>query len=103
MLSATDKLHKLYSSTSPPIVWARSVGVEVINELDTLKTAIMMNAGARTPTQSNRRPDASLWNMAAEGVEFASGVGSTLKVIGNAVGSLASAKLNEVVSTYARR
>ena len=34
MMSAVDKLHKLYSSTAAPIVWARSTGVEVLNELE---------------------------------------------------------------------
>ncbi len=36
MMSAVDKLHKLYASTAPPVVWARSTGVEVLNELDRL-------------------------------------------------------------------
>ena len=44
MLSAVDKLHKLYTATAEPVVWARSVGLEVINELDTVKTALMMSA-----------------------------------------------------------
>ena len=46
MLSAVDKLHKLYSTTAEPVVWARSVGLEVLNELDTLKAALMVSAGS---------------------------------------------------------
>ncbi len=46
-MSACDKLHKLYSFTAEPIVWARSVGVEVLNELDSVKAALMLNAGSR--------------------------------------------------------
>jgi ubiquinone biosynthesis monooxygenase Coq6 len=103
MLSATDKLHKLYSSTLPPVVWARSVGVEVLNELDTVKAAIMMNAGSHVSKHGAERPDASMWNVAAGGFEFASGVSSTAKTIGSALGSVASSKLNEVLNTYTRR
>ena len=103
MLSATDKLHKLYSSTLPPVVWARSVGVEVLNELDTVKAAVMMNAGAHVSQTGSERPDASMWNMAASSFEFASGVNSAAKTIGGAHGSLVSSKLNEVLSTYSRR
>lgn len=46
-MSATDKLHKLYSTDMLPVVWARSVGVEVLNELDSVKAGIMMTAGAQ--------------------------------------------------------
>ena len=52
ILSACDKLHKLYSSTSQPVVWARSVGLEVLNEFDTVKAAIMLNAGSRSTRTS---------------------------------------------------
>jgi ubiquinone biosynthesis monooxygenase Coq6 len=45
MMSAVDKLHKLYARTEPPVVWARSTGVEVLNELDTLKAGIIRAAG----------------------------------------------------------
>ena len=34
-MSTVDKLRKLCSSIVPPVVWARSTGVEVLNELDT--------------------------------------------------------------------
>jgi ubiquinone biosynthesis monooxygenase Coq6 len=45
VMSAVDKLHKIYSSNLDPIVWARSVGLEVLNELDSVKAALMMDAG----------------------------------------------------------
>lgn len=61
-MSAVDKLHKLYSSTCEPIVWARSVGLEVLNELDTVKAALMMDAGGGRSTGSG-------WNLLAWGVE----------------------------------
>ena len=49
-MATCDKLHKLYASTAEPIVWARSVGVEVLNELDAVKAAVMLNAGSN-PTR----------------------------------------------------
>ncbi|KAF8647752.1 hypothetical protein AX16_006587 [Volvariella volvacea WC 439] len=73
MMSAIDKLHKIYTTTAEPIVWARSVGVEVLNELDTIKAAVMLSAGAQPSTgqQQSSRPDAGLWQLAAKGVEGA--------------------------------
>jgi len=53
VMAALDKLHKLYSSTSEPVVWARSVGLEVLNELDSIKAAIMMTAGAKSQVHSD--------------------------------------------------
>lgn len=47
MLSATDKLHKLFAREEGPIVWARSTGMEVINEWSGLKNLFMAQAGAK--------------------------------------------------------
>ncbi|KAJ7890625.1 ubiquinone biosynthesis hydrox [Mycena olivaceomarginata] len=44
IMSVMDKLHKLYSTSFEPVVWARSVGLEVVNEFDSLKAALMMEA-----------------------------------------------------------
>lgn len=80
LMSAVDKLHKLYSSTLEPIVWARSVGLEVLNEFDTVKAAIMMDAGAST-----RRDKGSVspgWNLAAKGVESLAVGAHTVRVVG---------------------
>ena len=101
MLSATDKLHKLYTTTLPPVVWARSVGVEALNELDTVKAAIMMNAGAHV--SKHNRPDAGLWNAAAGGLELVNNVSNVVKTVGGALGAVAASKLSDVVNTYVRR
>lgn len=45
-MSTVDKLHKLYGLDAGPIVWARSVGVEVLQELPALKSAMMGGAGS---------------------------------------------------------
>ncbi|KAG8842711.1 putative ubiquinone biosynthesis monooxygenase [Tulasnella sp. 330] len=95
LISATDKLHKLYSSTWSPLVWARSVGLEVINELDTVKTALMMNAGSKTKTfggggsafNSGSNP---LWGAAASAAEFASHVADSTKTVAQTTSDLGS-------------
>ncbi|THH28834.1 hypothetical protein EUX98_g5352 [Antrodiella citrinella] len=66
MLAAVDKLHKLYSTTADPVVWARSVGLEVLNELDTLKAAFMVSAGSH---QVKSTPGQLGVGIAAQGLE----------------------------------
>jgi ubiquinone biosynthesis monooxygenase Coq6 len=46
MLSGVDKLSKLYGTRMGPMVWARSVGLEVVNEWTSVKEAFMGVAGA---------------------------------------------------------
>lgn len=46
MLSGVDKLSKLYGTRLDPVVWLRSTGLEVVNELGGLKEAFMGVAGA---------------------------------------------------------
>ncbi|KAH9938159.1 uncharacterized protein B0H18DRAFT_949595 [Fomitopsis serialis] len=97
MLSAVDKLHKLYSSTAEPVVWARSVGLEVLNELDTIKIAFMMSAGSTCRTD----PASIGWNVAASGLETvargvsgAKNVGvSGAKNVGETIAGLANASV----------
>ncbi|ORZ02753.1 hypothetical protein BCR43DRAFT_449767 [Syncephalastrum racemosum] len=44
MLSACDKLHKLYSTDFAPITWVRSLGLSAVNQLDFVKAEIMKYA-----------------------------------------------------------
>ncbi|KAH0836354.1 hypothetical protein J3R83DRAFT_7907 [Lanmaoa asiatica] len=84
VMSAADKLHKLYSSTLEPIVWARSVGLEVVNELDSVKAALMMvtGGGGGRSTVSGWE-----WNLLARGVEgLATGL-STARMLRERIGS----------------
>ncbi|KAG6886200.1 hypothetical protein C0993_010762 [Termitomyces sp. T159_Od127] len=90
LMSAIDKLHKLYTTTFEPVVWARSVGLEVLNELDSVKAALMMVAGAR-----KHRTDrtAAGWEVAAKGVEtFAAGI-NVAKSLSEGAGSVLSRRL----------
>lgn len=63
-MATVDKLNKLYSLEASPIVWARSVGVEVLNEIPVLKNAMMDTAGGNShPTSSGP------WSMIADAYE----------------------------------
>ena len=83
-----DKLHKLYSSTSEPVVWARSVGLEVLNEFDTVKAAIMMSAGAKKGVAGPG------WSFVAKGVEGLGGGLEVAKVVGRGVAGMINAGLS---------
>ncbi|KAI9509757.1 ubiquinone biosynthesis hydrox [Russula earlei] len=88
IMSAVDKLHKLYATTAPPVVWARSTGVEVLNELDALKAGIISAAGGQSRAVGG---ESFPWSTVANGLEalvsgarVAGAVGSGLKsVAGN--------------------
>lgn len=41
MLGVVDKLQKLYSASSGPVVWGRSIGLDLVNKLGPLKGALM--------------------------------------------------------------
>jgi ubiquinone biosynthesis monooxygenase Coq6 len=82
-MAALDKLHKLYSTSFGPVVWARSVGLEVLNEFDSIKAAIMMNAGGSK--RSGIGPGVPSWSrLAVSGVE---GLGM-LRQVGGAVSGM---------------
>jgi len=90
ILSAVDTLHKLYSATAPPIVWARSVGLEVVNELDTLKSAFMMSAGATSTFSSG--------SLASEGYDVAMKAFDTTQTILRTFGGAASSAFTNLLS-----
>ena len=85
MLSVCDKLHKVYGTQAAPVVWARTVGVEVLNEMDTLKAALVRAAGSE---RQGRDEESRLgWEVAAKGVqEFAKGV-EGVRMMGGMVGA----------------
>ncbi|KAL4252066.1 Ubiquinone biosynthesis monooxygenase COQ6, mitochondrial [Abortiporus biennis] len=100
LLAAVDKLHKLYSFTAEPVVWARSVGVEVLNELDTVKTAMMMQAGSH---RNMPRPGRVGIDVATNGLEmFASGL-NTARSIGEGAVGILGAVVKQLVNPTVRR
>lgn len=107
LLSATDKLHKLYASTLGPVVWARSVGLEVVNELDSVKAAFMMSAGANASSSfrgtDSQAGDGVGWNAAARGVEILAGGVDAAKLLGKGLGGVATSGLSSLFNSYSRR
>ncbi|KAF9531773.1 hypothetical protein CPB83DRAFT_761042 [Crepidotus variabilis] len=97
VMSAVDKLHKLYSTDSDAIVWARSVGVEVLNELDSVKAAMMMSAGADFGNVAPPSWSASGWNIAASGVEILAKATKTAEAVGNTLTSTIGANLSTFI------
>jgi ubiquinone biosynthesis monooxygenase Coq6 len=89
MLSAVDKLHKLYATTFAPVVAARSAGLEVVNELDGLKSFFMDAAGSREGMQRS----SGGWEYAARAVELASATAGVASLLGHVVLSKAAAAL----------
>lgn len=105
IMAACDKLHKLYSATAEPIVWARSVGVEVLNELDSVKAAMMLSAGSRP--SSTRPSGAQLGaNMAETGLENLargiSGVRTLTEGVANIAGAGVQRLLQSVIDSQRR-
>lgn len=94
LMAAVDKLHKLYASTSEPVVWARSVGVEVLNEFDSVKAAFMMVAGAQN-TQSGR--SSTGWSLAAKGVESLAATASAAKVLSGGLSGIIGSGLQNLL------
>lgn len=99
ILTAVDKLHKLYSTTLPPVVWARSVGLEVINELDTIKAALMMTAGGGGARLSD---GAWGWNLVAKSMEGFNNATDTAKVVGGGLVNVAGIGLQQLGDALAQ-
>ena len=96
-MSVVDKLHKLYSTRLEPVVWARSVGLEIVNELHALKAAIMMSAGA-ADDEVRARSGSAGWDLVANGVEaFTRGAGITTAV-GSGLRTAAAGALQQLAN-----
>ena len=76
LMSSIDKLHKIYGTDNEAVVWARSVGVEALNQLDSIKAAMMMSVGADSSKQSSGSIG---WNLAGNAVETLATVVNTMK------------------------
>ncbi|KAJ6591658.1 hypothetical protein DFH09DRAFT_1137615 [Mycena vulgaris] len=91
IMSVMDKLHKLYSTSFEPVVWARSVGLEVINEFDSVKGALMMEA-------SGKNGEASVWDLAARGVENFAAATDAARTVRSSVSGLLGAGVQSVLN-----
>ena len=99
MLSVCDKLHKLYSFSAPPVVWARTVGVEVLNELDTLKAALVLAAGSE---RRKGRAGEVGWEVAAQGVESLAKSVDGVRGVGSMLTGLVGAGLKYAMQQAAK-
>lgn len=95
-MAAVDKLHKIYTTDFEPVVWARSTGLEVINELDSLKAALMMTAGAGTSKSSG-------WGMVAEGLQTLEGAVKVARTVGGGIGGIVNTNLESLVKRVTGR
>ncbi len=95
-MAACDKLHKLYSFTAEPIVWARSVGVEVLNELDSVKAALMLNAGSQSSRRGPSRTQLGA-SFAANGVESLARTMSGVRTLTEGVGNMVDAGVQRIL------
>lgn len=83
------------------MVWARSVGLEVINELDTIKAALMITAGSGG---GDLRVDGGGWgwDAAARGLENFSSASAAAKVVGTGLASAVGAGLQQLGNALSR-
>lgn len=92
IMNVIDKLHKLYAQEAKPIVWARSTGVEILNQLPALKGIMMSGAGAKTDKNSN--PRQNVWNGVAKAYDMASGA----RDLGGMLGRMAKSRIASAMS-----
>ena len=76
------------------MVWARSVGLEVINELDTIKAALMITAGGGGG--SLRVGGGWGWDAAARGLENFTNASDAAKVIGSGLVNVVGTGLQQL-------
>ena len=98
MMAVIDKLHKIYSSTSEPLVWARSVGIEVLNEIDTVKTAMISAAGANSATGEGQG-----WTQVAVGIENLTRGLNTAKLVSDGVVGGLGTRLQRVLNSVSQQ
>jgi ubiquinone biosynthesis monooxygenase Coq6 len=67
LLSTTDKLHHIFRTRIPIINWARSLGMDVINELGPVKKVLMERAGAQPVTDGPAK--GSVYRSAADALD----------------------------------
>lgn len=92
VMNVIDKLHKLYAMEAKPIVWARSTGVDVLNQLPSLKGAMMGGAGAKGDKGNDTR--AVVWGGIAKAYELAEGA----RDLGGMLGRMAKNRIASAVS-----
>jgi ubiquinone biosynthesis monooxygenase Coq6 len=98
-MAVVDKLHKLYTTDYGPVVWARSTGLEVVNELDSVKAAIMMTAGA----EGRKSGAAAGWEAMMKGVEALGGAVQVAGTFSGGIGGIVGARIQGLIGRMAER
>lgn len=80
------------------MVWARSVGLEVINELDTIKAALMITAGGG-PRVGNSGWG---WDAVARGLENFDSATDAANVVGSRLANVAGVGLQQLGSALSQ-
>lgn len=75
------------------MVWARSVGLEVINELDTIKAALMITAGGGGLRVGG---EGWGWNAVASGLENFTSASDAAKVVGSGLVNVVGTGLQQL-------
>ncbi|KAM0786663.1 hypothetical protein ACM66B_002112 [Microbotryomycetes sp. NB124-2] len=99
ILSTCDHLASLYSSTSRPVVWARSTGLEIVNELDSLKRVLMGGAGAGIGvkyTKDGRTLNPGVWGIVGSGVDSVRSGFRLVKSVGGLIGMQVRDRLSQM-------
>ena len=81
-------------------MWARSVGLEVLNELDSIKAAIMLNAGSRSTRSSFSGRQLGV-NFGADAVETIARNLSGVSTLTQGVAGMLGDGLQKVLQTVA--
>ncbi|KAJ7180586.1 hypothetical protein C8R46DRAFT_886560 [Mycena filopes] len=97
IMSVMDKLHKLYSTSFEPVVWARSVGLEIVNEFDSVKAALMMEASGKGLGEG------SVWDLAAKGSQGFAAAVNAAQIIRTSASGLVVGAIQQGISKAATR
>ncbi|GAA5886474.1 hypothetical protein JCM16303_001422 [Sporobolomyces ruberrimus] len=98
LLSTCDHLNSLYSSQLGPVVWARSTGLEVVNELSGVKELLMGGAGGNVEgSKVGGGRSAGAWGVVAGVAEGVGKVTEMVGMVGGLVGGLVKQRAKEFV------
>lgn len=81
------------------IIWARSTGLEIINEFDSLKSLIMGQAGGNAKGEEKRRQEGGGWGTIVDGMEGVVKGAEMAKMMGQMVGQQVLQKVMQAAGT----